>query len=313
MLAVFTSIMPIFLLIVLGNLLRRIPQFEAGFWQGLNKLGFYVLYPVLLFTAIYRADFSELDTLPVSFVFIGSLVVIGAATLASWPLLRARGVGGPQFSSLFQSTLRWNGFIALAVAEALYPPEGVAMVALIMALIIIPIQLATISVVVSFGDAPDGKRPPLLRSLMTNPLIIGVALAIALKSLPFALPGFAMDTLDLLARAALGMGLLGVGAGLLLDDLTHPKAIALIPIILKLFALPALVLAAGLALGINNDALVYMALCAAMPTAMNGYVVAKELGGDAPLYAAIATIQTAISFLSIPLILTIAGMFSGGG
>jgi len=313
MLAVFSSIMPIFLLILLGNLLRRLPLFEGGFWQGLNRLGFYVLYPVLLFTSIYRANFEQLDTLSIGLTFMVALTFMGVVTLASWPYFRSQGMRGPQFSSIFQSSVRWNGFIALAIADALYSPEAVALVALIMAVIIIPIQLATISVIIALSETKDGKRPPLLRNLATNPLMLAVALAILLKIIPFALPEFAMGTLDLLARAALGMGLLGVGAGLLLDDLAHPKLSAFLPIALKLIVLPILVVSLGLAVGIGGDALVFMALCAAMPTAMNGYVVAKELGGDAPFYAAVATLQTATSFFSIPAVLTLTERFSGGG
>ncbi len=313
MLAVFSSIMPIFLLILLGNLLRRLPLFEDGFWQGLNRLGFYVLYPVLLFTSIYRASFKELDALSIGLAFMGALTLMAILTLASWPLFRSRGMRGPQFSSIFQSSVRWNGFIALAIADALYSPEAVALVALIMAVIIIPIQLSTITVIIALAETGDGKRPPLLRNLATNPLMLAVAFAILLKAMPFALPDFAMGTLDLLARAALGMGLLGVGAGLLLDDLAHPKFAAFLPIALKLFVLPMLVVGVGIAMGIDGDALVFMALCASMPTAMNGYVVAKELGGDARFYAAVATLQTAVSFVSIPAILTITERISGGG
>ena len=313
MLAVFSSIMPIFLLILLGNVLRRLPLFEDGFWQGLNRLGFYVLYPILLFTSIYRASFEQLDALSIGVVFMGALTFMGLAALGSWPFFKSRGMPGPRFSSIFQSSIRWNGFIALAIADALYSPEAVALVALIMAVIIIPIQLSTITVIIALSEKADGKRPPLLRNLATNPLMLAVAFAILLKIMPFALPGFAMGTLDLLARAALGMGLLGVGAGLLLDDIAHPKLAFFVPIALKLFVLPVLVVGVGLVAGIEGDALVFMALCAAMPTAMNGYVVAKELGGDARFYAAVATLQTAISFFSIPAVLTLTERFSGGG
>ncbi|MEO0544221.1 MAG: AEC family transporter [Pseudomonadota bacterium] len=313
MLAIFSSIMPIFLLIFLGNLLRRAPLFDDGFWQGLNRLGFYVLYPVLLFTSIYRASFEELDAISIGVAFMIALALMAVLILASWPFFRLRGMRGPQFSSIFQSSVRWNGFIALAIADALYSPEAVALVALIMAVIIIPIQLSTITVIIALAETDSGKRPPLLKNLATNPLMLAVAFAIVLKLLPFALPEFAMGTLDLLARAALGMGLLGVGAGLLLDDLAHPKLAVFLPIALKLFVLPILVIGTGLAFGVTGDPLTFMALCAAMPTAMNGYVVAKELGGDARFYAAVATLQTAISFFSIPAVLTITELISGGG
>jgi hypothetical protein len=65
-------------------------------------------------------------------------------------------------------------------------------------------------------------------------------------------------------------------------------------------------------MGLDGQQLSYLALCAAVPTAMNGYVLARQMGGDAELYAAIATIQTAFSFLSIPLVLGVVTQLSGG-
>jgi hypothetical protein len=51
-----------------------------------------------------------------------------------------------------------------------------------------------------------------------------------------------------------------------------------------------------------------LALCAAVPTAMNGYILARQMGGDAPLYAAVTTVQTVASFLTIPLVMWAAGL-----
>ena len=52
-------------------------------------------------------------------------------------------------------------------------------------------------------------------------------------------------------------------------------------------------------------------LAAAVSTAMNGYVLARQMGGDADLYAAAASIQVLVSVFSIPLILLLVGEFQG--
>ncbi len=58
MLAIFESILPIFLLILAGNLLRRLPLINPAAWPGLDQLGYWFLYPALLFITIVNADFS---------------------------------------------------------------------------------------------------------------------------------------------------------------------------------------------------------------------------------------------------------------
>jgi predicted permease len=45
---------------------------------------------------------------------------------------------------------------------------------------------------------------------------------------------------------------------------------------------------------------------------MNGYVLAKQMGGDAELYATVTTLQTLLSFATIPAALLIAAQFVGG-
>jgi malonate transporter len=135
-------------------------------------MGFYVLYPALLFVTIVRADFSALS-------FDVVVVALGVAgtrsqlfTLALWPLLRDRlGLSGPSFSSVFQTTVRWNGFLAFAVAEKLFPPEGAAMVALVMAIVIIPINMESVAVVAWFTERSAEFRRS-ARKIAVNPLIL---------------------------------------------------------------------------------------------------------------------------------------------
>lgn len=312
MFAVFTAIVPIFLLVVFGQALRRLGTFPADFWAGLDKMGFYVLYPVLLFVTIVRADFSRLslDIIALALVFAG--VAVAVLTLAAWPLMRRYlNLSRPSFSSVFQSSVRWNGFIAFAVAEKLFPPEGAAMVALVMAVMIIPINVESVAVVAWFASS----KPNLLGvagRVAINPLILASASALVLRTLPFDLPGPAMQMLDLVARAALGMGLLAIGAGLRPQDALRPQPAVFIAVAFKLILYPVLVLGAALALGLDGQQLSYLALCAAVPTAMNGYVLARQMGGDAELYAAITTIQTVAAFFTIPLVLAVTRQFAGG-
>jgi len=312
MLTIFAAILPIFLLILFGLALRRLPLFPLEFWRGLDVMGFYVLYPALLFVTIVRADFTALSFDVITLALLAAGLVVAAATLAAWPLMRDRiALGRPAFSSVFQTSVRWNGFLAFAVAEKLFPPEGAAMVALVMAIMIIPINIESVAVVAWFTE----KAPRLgavARKIAVNPLVLAAAAALVVRSLPFSIPGPLMEMMNLVARAALGMGLMAIGAGLRPKDALRPNAAVMLAVTNKLVIFPALVVGVAMLLGLSGGELYYLALCAAVPTAMNGYVLARQMGGDAELYAAIATIQTAASFVSIPLALAAVAQFSGG-
>lgn len=311
MLAAFESILPIFLLILGGNLLRRLPLIDRNAWLGLEQIGYWFLYPALLFVTIYNADFAGLELDAMMAALAVALIAMVAVTCGLWPLLDRSGlVRRGEFSSIFQTAVRWNSFMALAIAQKIFPPAGMAVVALVMAVIIIPINVMTVFLVTRFADRATNWRK-IGRDMAVNPMILGSLAAILLRALPFHLYGPLNQTLVLVGNAALGMGLLAIGAGLRLGDLWQPRVALILPVILKLMLFPTLLIGAATAFGVTGEQLSYLALCAAVPTAMNGYLLARQLGGDAELYAAVTTVQTVVSFLTIPAVLAICAQIVG--
>lgn len=312
MLAIFESILPIFLLIVLGNLLRRTPLIDDAGWRGLEQINYWVLYPTMLFATILGADFSGLRLDAMLAALLASIALLAALVMGSWPLLRRSGrVTRGEFSSIFQTALRWNGFVALAVAQKIFPPAGAAVVALAMAVIIIPLNMMSVAVVARFGSK-DANWPQVFVATAKNPLIIGVLLGLVMRLLPDGLYDPLDGAIGLTADAAIGIGLFSIGAGLRPADMLKPRLAIWAPVALKLVLLPALLCAIALALGVRGPQLVYLVLVGAVPTAMNGYMLARQLGGDAEFYAAVTTLQTVLAVLTMPAALAIATQLSSG-
>ena len=216
-----------------------------------------------------------------------------------------------EFSSVFQTTVRWNSFIALAVAQKIFLPAGMAVVALVMLVIIIPLNIASTYVVTRFADRSANWRQ-VGWNIATNPLILAMLAAIVMRAMPFGLYAPLNETIDLAGRAALGMGLIAIGASLKPGDLVRLRFAIWLPTVLKLALFPALLVGVAMAFGVTGVQLSYLALCGAVPTAMNGYLLARQLGGDAELYAAVTTLQTGLSFLTIPAVLAITAQLSAG-
>ncbi|MDB5551877.1 MAG: rane transport family protein [Rhizobium sp.] len=305
---IFESILPIFLVVVAGSVLKRLPLFDKGLWNGLEQLGFYVLFPCYLFITLATADYSDIDILPVTIVYLGAVLLTAALLMAAWPLFRARGVGAPQFTSVFQTATRWNGFVALAIAERIADRPGVAMVAFLMGAIIIPINVINIGLLIWFGGGKKDFTTVTLK-LVTNPLVFSSLLGVVAAVLGIHVYAPVLSALDLIGRCALGIGLLIVGAGLQVSDALKPRPVTLIPVFLKLLAFPALVVMLGLIAGLDHTTIQLLGLAASVPTATNGYLLAKQMGGDAPLYAAISTIQTVAAFFTMPLVLALIALF----
>ncbi|MGK9053180.1 AEC family transporter [Neorhizobium petrolearium] len=311
MLAIFESILPIFLLVLLGVALRRSPLIDGTFWNGLEQCGYYVLFPALLFHTLARADFTSIDLHVVGMTAIGVVLLMCLFVLLLWPALRRIGVRAPAFSSLFQAATRWNSFIALAIADKLYGATGLTVVAVVMAAIIIPLNFINVSVLLWFSGAHRGYWQFTLR-VISNPQIVSSALGVTVNLLHIPIYEPLMVAVGLVAQASLSLGLIAVGAGLKVRDAVRPRPMVLVGTAIKLIVFPVVMIGIATLVGIDGQPLVLLALSAAVPTAMNGYILAKKMGGDAELYAATATMQTAASFLTIPAVLLFAGQLAAG-
>ncbi|MBC2773635.1 AEC family transporter [Rhizobium sp. AQ_MP] len=311
MLIIFESILPIFLLVILGVVLKRTPLIRSDFWGGLEQFGYYVLFPALLFQTLSTTDFQAMESGRIGLVSLLGVSVITALMIALWPLLARRGMSGASYTSVFQTSTRWNGFMALAIAEKLTGQTGLSVIAIIMASIIVPLNLINVGIMVWFSGESRGLNTFVFK-IITNPIIIGALLGVAVNVAGVAVYQPVMTAVDLIASASLGLGLVTVGAGLRVADALKPQPSVLLTVAMKLLVFPLVAVVLASVFGLSGEIVVMIALGAAVPTAMNGYVLAKQMGGDADLYAAAATVQTVAAFFTIPVVLYLAGQVAGG-
>lgn len=306
MLPVLQATIPVFAIIVLGFGLRKSGFIAAKKWSAVEDLCFYLLFPSILAKTMIEADLSTIQAGAFTLTLVASVAIIGGGVLALWPLVR-RGLGtGPaQFSTIYQTITRWHGFIALTIVLNLYGGEGAALIAIVFAVLVPILQVSNIMVLAAFSDKKADLRRVAL-TILKNPLIWGIGLGLLVNASGIQPWPAAMDTLDLLGRSALGMSLLALGAGLSLKAALHPSKEMLIGIIGKLLFTPLVMMGAAHIFGVTGLERNVLLIAAAVPTAMNGYVLARKMGGDAELYATISTVQTVVSFITIPLLLWLA-------
>ena len=125
MLDAFNALVPIFLVIACGILIRRIHYIPDNVWPAIDQLCWYVLFPILIVKTLALADLDSVPVRGLASALALSAIAIIALLFAIKPLLyRYLGISGPGFTSFFQGTSRWNGFAALAIIQALYGEDG---------------------------------------------------------------------------------------------------------------------------------------------------------------------------------------------
>jgi hypothetical protein len=285
-------ILPNFLLILVGLALSRHIDYGRGFWEGVEKLVYYVLFPALLFRSLALAKIDLATTGKLIGVACGYTAAGMALSALARPLFRLQpGLA----ASCFQCGFRFNTYVGLAVVGSLFGTPGVALAAILLGILVPLVNFASVAMLA----ANAGRR--FFGELAGNPLVLSTLGGLAWNALGLALPAFADQTLNLLAIASLPAGLLSVGAALRLDRGQGPPAAHAWWLAVKLAAVPAIAWALARELELRGTEAGILVLCAALPTASSAYILAVRMGGDGRAVATQITAGTVISMVTIPL------------
>jgi len=292
----FLLLVPDFLLIVGGALLRRHARFPTEFWTGAERLVYYVLFPALLFRSLALAP------LPVSgtgrFLAVGVGFTLGGMLLSALgrPLLR---LDSPTFAACFQCGFRFNTYIALAIASRLDPAAGVALLSALLGLLVPLVNIAAVTALA------QGRSARVALEIARNPLVIACAAGLGWRATGLPLPAIPLRVLEHLASAALPLGLLAVGAGLRFGGHALPPAAVAWWTGVKLLAMPALALALARLAELPSPAFEVAVMMAAVPTAPSAYILASQMNGRGAPVAMVISTGTLFAGITLPLWLAI--------
>ncbi|MBS3668140.1 MULTISPECIES: AEC family transporter [Halomonadaceae] len=289
---------PLFLLILLGAVLGYGRWPSDTFWPQMERLIYFVLFPSMLVGTLATADVSQVPVGRLALVLLGAMALFG---LLLWRLRGWLQLTPAAFTSVFQGAVRFNTYVGVAGAAALHGSLGATTAAVAVALMVPVVNVMCVASFVAAGTLGGASVGKSAMALIKNPLILACLAGIGLNLSGVGLPGWSQDTVALLGRAALPLGLVAVGVALRPAALLRIDRGVLATNSVKLLLMPALVLALTWILQLDPVSRDVALLFAALPTATSAYILARQLGGDAELMAAIITGQTLLAMLTLPL------------
>ena len=171
---------------------------------------------------------------------------------------------------------------------------------------IIPlVNVFSVAVLAHYASPERQSVRTIVMTVVRNPLIWACAIGLAINVSHLPLPRIWHEVAEALGRSSLAIGLLVTGAGLHLEGLFRPNAAAALTVFLKLIAMPVVAAALALLFGLSGPNLVIVVSCSAVPASSSAYVLARQMGGDAPLLAQIITLQTILAALTMPIALAL--------
>lgn len=305
---IINSIVPIFLLILLGHILCKSVFLSDAFFKDINRLVFWVALPALLISKISVAEIQLGSIGRITGLLTGGTLL---SMILAWSISRALKLSAPKTGSFIQGSFRGNGaFIALPViiySLGTTDPEAETLATLVLALVVTLFNILGVLVLSHYSTDQAGTPgiPTLLWKLTKNPLIISCIAGLALNLFKITLPTYLFRPLDLLGHIALPLVLMSIGASLQFERLRGAASPSLIASLMKVGVTPALGFILASLFGCSHTETLIAIFYLAAPAAGMSYVMADVMNNDGPLAGRIVALSTLLSAITIPIIMAI--------
>ena len=299
---------PIFLMMLLGMLFRKLGWMDEVFAAKMNKFVFLVPLPMLLFEQLATVDFSEVwDIKFILFCFVVTAISITISTLISM-LWKDRSIKGEFIQATYRSSA---ALLGIAFIQNIYGTAGMAPL-----MIIGSVPLYNVMAVVglsffkprnnSFDKALVKKT---LKGIVTNPIIIGIVAGFVWSALKLPMPLILHKTVSSIGATATPMGLMSMGATFEMKKATSKMKPTLVAVFMKLVGFCAIFLPVAAMLGFRNEQLIAILVMLGSATTVSCFVMARNMGHEGTLSSGVIMLTTLLSAFTLTMWLDVLRSF----
>ena len=303
---VLNSLFPVFTLIAMGAALKHWHLTSAEFLQTADRLVYFIFFPALLFWKIGGAPAAAGFNGP---FYLAAALAVMLIYLLSLGYIRWR-VSDFQAGTFSQSCYRFNTYIGMAIIINALGEEGVRQFGLLIGFLIPIINVLAVSTLTWYAGGPLSGKTRLRqagRAMVSNPLIIACVAGLLYSRTVGGFPTFFNNTLGLMAAITLPLALLSIGGALTFAGLRDYWGPSLAGTFFKLVLLPSTGWGLFRWMGIDGLDLQIGMIFLALPTSPAIYVLSSQLKSDTRLASAVIVLSTALSFVSLTIVLTVFG------
>lgn len=299
---------PIFLMMLLGMLFRKLGWMDEVFAAKMNKFVFLVPLPVLLFEQLATVDFSEVwDIKFILFCFVVTAISITISTLISL-LWKDRSIKGEFIQATYRSSA---ALLGIAFIQNIYGTAGMAPLMIIGS---VPLYNIMAVVVLSFfkpGNNSFDKAlvKKTLKGIVTNPIIIGIVAGFVWSALKLPMPLILHKTVSSIGATATPMGLMSMGATFEMKKATSKMKPTLVAVFMKLVGFCAIFLPMAAFLGFRNEELIAILVMLGSATTVSCFVMARNMGHEGTLSSGVIMLTTLLSAFTLTMWLDVLRSF----
>lgn len=299
---------PIFLMMLLGMLFRKLGWMDEVFAAKMNKFVFLVPLPVLLFEQLATVDFSEVwDIKFIIFCFVVTAISITISTLISL-LWKDRSVKGEFIQATYRSSA---ALLGIAFIQNIYGTAGMAPLMIIGSVPLYNIMAVVVLSVFKPGNNSFDKAlvKKTLKGIVTNPIIIGIVAGFVWSALKLPMPSILHKTVSSIGATATPMGLMSMGATFEMKKATSKMKPTLVAVFMKLVGFCAIFLPMAALLGFRNEEMIAILVMLGSATTVSCFVMARNMGHEGTLSSGVIMMTTLLSAFTLTMWLDVLRSF----
>ncbi len=299
---------PIFLMMLLGMLFRKLGWMDEVFAAKMNKFVFLVPLPVLLFEQLATVDFSEVwDIKFILFCFVVTAISITISTLISL-LWKDRSIKGEFIQATYRSSA---ALLGIAFIQNIYGTAGMAPLMIIGSVPLYNIMAVVVLSLFKPGNNSFDKAlvKKTLKGIVTNPIIIGIVAGFVWSALKLPMPLILHKTVSSIGATATPMGLMSMGATFEMKKATSKIKPTLVAVFMKLIGFCAIFLPVAAMLGFRNEEMIAILVMLGSATTVSCFVMARNMGHEGTLSSGVIMMTTLLSAFTLTMWLDVLRSF----
>ncbi len=301
-------ILPIFIILVTGYLIKTIRLIDSTFISSINKALYNFFLPLLLFYEIKEADYSKIPSMYILFIAILSICLIFCLSLIASKIL---GINRNESFSVTMNSFRGNyAYMGLPVSYFFFGDQGITIAAIYMAFIVPFVNILSV-ICLTLGSTDKINLRKMFITAVLNPIVIGCTVGFVCLFLSISLPDSINKSINILSRVTMPLALICIGGGINISLIKGNIASIILVVLFKLFILPVIALLLIYLSKLDfNDYTEVLLIMLASPCATVNYVLAISLGGSVKLTTSVIILTTLLSIFVYPFWYSIIQYFS---
>lgn len=299
------SVLPLFVLIVIGYVLKLMKWVNESFIQAGTKIVFKITLPMMLFLQVAAADLTTSANIRLMIFTVVSLVSLFLLLLLLVPVFVKKD---PDRGAMIQALLRGNfSILGIPLAANMFGPQGAVPATLLMPFVIPIYNVFSVVALALFSADPAHRKDKgalakkMLKEIVTNPLILAIVLGLAFSLLKIRLPELLLDCLQPVSDLTTPLALICLGAQFSFTETRSTLKLAVAGTLLRQLVIPFVMLTLAVLLGFRDYDLGAVLIIYASPVAVTSYIMAKNMKSNDKLAAQLLVFTTAFSCISLTL------------